>query len=101
MDVAPHVVVCGRAHVGVNPNPEVSVGQRLGALVDQDIVVEGHVVDLVVGGESKGLRSDFHPNGLALRLRVNVPFVVENPVEIAVTVEWHQVFTLAVLAINL
>ena len=70
-------------------------------LVDQYVVVEGHVVDLVVGREGKCLRADLHPNRLTLRFRVNVSFVVEDPVEIAVTVQWNEVLALSLLAVNL
>ena len=100
LHVTSHVVVGGRSHVCVDPHPEVGVGQRLCALVDEDVVVEGHVVDLVVRGEREGLRTDFHPDGLALRLGVHVALVVENPVEVAVAVKWDQIFTLPVFAID-
>ena len=70
-------------------------------LVDQYVVVEGHIVDLIVGREGKCLRADLHTDRLTLRFRVNVSFIVKDPVEVAVTVERDQVLTLSLLAVNL
>ena len=53
------------AQVTVHPLGKEGVGERLRALVDQDIVAEGHVVDLVVGRKRKALGSNFHADGLA------------------------------------
>ena len=42
----------------------------------------------------------FHANGLSLRLRVNIAFVVEDPVIGLVTIERHAVFASAVATID-
>ena len=62
--------------------------------------MEGHVVDLVVRGERECLCANLHADGLTLRLRVDVAFVVEDPVEVAVPVERHDVFALPVFAVD-
>jgi len=100
LHVAPHIVVADAAQIAVNPLAHVGVGQGLGALVNQDVVVEGHVVDLVVGGKGKRLCPNFHADGLALGFRVDVALVVENPVVVLVSVKGHDVFPTAVAAID-
>ncbi len=101
LHVAPHVVVHVPAEVAVHPLREVGVGQCLRALVDEHVVAERHVVDLVVGGESKALRTDFHADGLAKGLGVDVAFVVENPVVRLVAIQRHLVFTPTVATVDL
>ena len=100
MDIAPHVIVRDCPQVTVHPLRHVGVGQGLGALVDQDIVVECHVVHLVVGGEGKSLRADLHANGFALGLRVHIALVIEDPIKILVSVEGHNIFSATVFAID-
>ena len=72
----------------------------MGPLVDQHVVVEGHVVDLVVGRKRKGLRTDFHADGLPLGLGVNVPFVVENPIVGLVSIERNHILSLPIGAVD-
>ena len=100
LDVTTDVVVVVASEVGVDPGSEVGVRQRLRALVDEHVVVERHVVDLVVRAERKGLRSDLHADGLALRLGVHIALVVEDPEEVLVTIQRHGILTAAVLAVD-
>ena len=86
MHVAAHIVVRRCSYVSIHPDTEVGVGQSLSSLIDQHIVVKGHVVDLVVGRERKRLSTDFHANGLPLGFCMNVSLVIEDPVEVAVAV---------------
>ena len=86
--------------IAVHPLCHVRVGEGLGPLVDQHIVVKGHVVHLIVRGESKGLRTNLHANGLSLGLGVNVSFVIENPVVVLVAIQRDHVFSSPVAAID-
>ena len=66
LNITPDVIVCRSTDVSIDPYPEVRFRKSLRALVDQYIVVEGHVVDLVIGREREGLCPHFHTNWLAL-----------------------------------
>ena len=75
-----YIIVHVASQVTINPLGKICLRESLSSLVDQQVVVKLHIVDLIVGGKRKRLRTNFHSNRLALRLRVNVSFVVENPV---------------------
>ena len=100
LDVTAHIVVDVSAEVAIDPLGEVGVGEGLRALVHQDVVAERHVVDLVVGRKREALGPDFHANGLAQRLGVDVAFVVEDPVVRLVSIEGHTVLSPAVATID-
>ena len=46
---------------------EVGVQQRLSSLVDDRVIVEGHVVDVVVRAEGERLRTNLQTDGQATR----------------------------------
>jgi hypothetical protein len=98
--VAAHVVVHVAPEVRIHPLGEVGFSQGLGALVDQHVVIELHVVNLVVRREGEGLGTDLHTDGLALRLGVDVALVVEDPVVVLVTVEGNGVVAAALFAVD-
>ena len=88
------------AQIDIHPLRHVGVRQRLRALVDQDVVVKRHVVDLVVGRKRKGLRADLHADRLSLGFGVNVALVVEDPKEVLVSVQRDQILTATVPTVN-
>ena len=99
--IHPHVVVRVPPQIDIHPLRHVGVGQRLRSLVDEDVVVKRHVVDLVVGRKRKGLRTDLHPDRLSLGFRVNVALVVEDPVEVLVSIQRDQILPATVPTVNL
>lgn len=100
LHVATHEVVVGATHVRIHEVAEVGIQQGLRSLVDDRVVVEGHVIDLVVGAEGEGLCPNFETNGLPTeRFGMHVALIVEDPKDVVVPEEVHRVLTLAVLAI--
>ena len=98
LHVAPGEVVIGTPEVRVGVLAEVGIGQGLRTAVDQQIVVEGHVVDLVVGAERERLATDLHADRLSAGLRVLVALVVEHPPDVQVTEEREGVLAALVAA---
>ena len=87
------------SEVAVDPLGEISVGQCLRALIDQDVVAERHVVDLVIRAESETLCTNLHADGLTQGFGVDVPLVVEDPIVSLVSVEWNLIFPSSISAV--
>ena len=70
----------------VNKDPEIGVEQGLRPAVDQFVIVEGHVVDVIIGSEGKRLRTNFHSNWVTSSFGMDIPFVIHDPPQIEITV---------------
>ncbi len=78
-DIATYIVVIAITEVNVSPRREVGTRQSIGGTVDDFIAVESHVVDFVVGGESKGLGTHLNTDGLTAGFGVGSTFIIEDP----------------------
>ena len=83
--VATHKVIKSVTQVGINPLAEVGFTQLIGRTVDDFIGIESHIVDFIIGRESKCLSTDFHTDRLTLGLQMDVTHIIENPPNALVT----------------
>ena len=95
-NVATDDVVRVVAQVWVKPRGEIRIRQPEGRLVQNTVVVEGHVVDLVVRIEGKGLRTNFKTQRSRTGFGVDVTAVVVDPPKGHVPVEDVGLFLAAI-----
>ena len=95
-DVATNDVVQVITQIRIEPGTEEGIGQTEGGLIQNAIIIEGHVVDLVICTEGKGLRTDLKPKRAGLRLGMHISTIVIYPPDRLVPIDQIHFFLRAV-----